>query len=363
MTQPSRERTLAQLDAHRQLVDAGAPPPNPFATHAWMRLFVEHFVDDRALQAVVVDAQVDGHPALMPLARDPQRPWHLQALCNYYSSLHSPIYSLSPDRSVAARALVRQLRSQCPGAGIVQLAPLAADGADTASLRAAFATEGWYTRDYFSFGNWYMPCEGLTFADYMKARDSQVYNTWSRKAKKFKADGSGEARLQIVTRPDEVAAAMAAYESVYLKSWKQAEPYPAFIRGWADTCAQNGWLRLGIAWVGDVAVAAQFWFTIDRRAYIFKLAYDEAYSKWSAGTVLTAHLMRESLDVDRVVEIDYLTGDDPYKKAWMSHRRERVGLLACNLRSPRGLAAAAREGAAATVRHWFPRRGATASHT
>jgi CelD/BcsL family acetyltransferase involved in cellulose biosynthesis len=68
-------------------------------------------------------------------------------------------------------------------------------------------------------------------------------------------------------------------------------------------------------------------------AYIFKLAYDEAQSRWSAGTVLTAHLLRHALEVDQVVEIDYLSGDDAYKKSWMTVRRERIGLMACNLRS------------------------------
>ena len=80
-----------------------------------------------------------------------------------------------------------------------------------------------------------------------------------------------------------------------------------------------------------------------RRTYIFKLAYDEEYAKWSAGTVLTAHLMRHSLEQDRVIEIDYLTGDDAYKKSWMTARRERVGLIAGNPRSARGLLIGARE--------------------
>jgi len=38
-----------------------------------------------------------------------------------------------------------------------------------------------------------------------------------------------------------------------------------------------------------------------------------------------------------VHEIDYLTGDDTYKKDWMSHRRERWGIIAFNPRTPRGL--------------------------
>jgi CelD/BcsL family acetyltransferase involved in cellulose biosynthesis len=145
---------------------------------------------------------------------------------------------------------------------------------------------------------------------------------------------------------------MDAYDRVYAKSWKKPEPYPEFVRRWARICADNGWLRLGVAWVDDVPIAAQFWFTMDRRAYIFKLAYDEDYSKWSAGTVLTAHMVRHSLEQDAVVEIDYLTGDDPYKKTWMTHRRERVGLIACNRRTARGMFTATVEYAGALRKRW-----------
>ncbi|HEY8708580.1 MAG TPA: GNAT family N-acetyltransferase, partial [Burkholderiaceae bacterium] len=121
------------------------------------------------------------------------------------------------------------------------------------------------------------------------------------------------------------------------------EPYPNFARGWAQQCAEQGWLRLGVARIDDVPIAAQLWFVYGRRAYIFKLAYDESQSRWSAGTVLTAHMMRHVLEVDRVVEVDFLSGDDPYKKSWMMQRRERVGLIACNLRLLPGLIAAASE--------------------
>jgi CelD/BcsL family acetyltransferase involved in cellulose biosynthesis len=38
--------------------------------------------------------------------------------------------------------------------------------------------------------------------------------------------------------------------------------------------------------------------------------------------------MRHVLDVDRAAVVDYLTGDDAYKRDWMSHRRERVGVSA-----------------------------------
>lgn len=61
--------------------------------------------------------------------------------------------------------------------------------------------------------------------------------------------------------------------------------------------------------------------------------------------------MEHVIDVDNVHEVDYLTGDDAYKKDWMSDRRERWGVVAFNLRTPHGLLAAARHlGGRATKR-------------
>jgi hypothetical protein len=40
--------------------------------------------------------------------------------------------------------------------------------------------------------------------------------------------------------------------------------------------------------------------------------------------------------------VDYLTGDDNYKRDWMSQRRERWGILALNPRTPLGALAIAR---------------------
>ena len=46
--------------------------------------------------------------------------------------------------------------------------------------------------------------------------------------------------------------------------------------------------------------------------------------------------MRHVVDIDKVDEVDYLTGDDSYKEDWMSHRRERWGVVAFRKGSWRG---------------------------
>jgi CelD/BcsL family acetyltransferase involved in cellulose biosynthesis len=129
---------------------------------------------------------------------------------------------------------------------------------------------------------------------------------------------------------------------VYHSSWRDEEAYPGFIRGLAESAARAGSLRLGLLYADGIPVAAQFWLVHAGVASIYKIAYVEKFAKFSVGTVLTAHMMRQALDVDRVSVVDYLSGDDDYKKDWMSHRRERWGILAFNLRSLRGIALAGR---------------------
>ena len=83
-------------------------------------------------------------------------------------------------------------------------------------------------------------------------------------------------------------------------------------------------------------VAAQVWIVSNGVASIYKLAYDQRYSNLSIGSILTARLMEHVIDVDRVGEVDFLTGDDAYKQDWMSGRRERRGIIAFNPRTLQG---------------------------
>lgn len=321
---------------------------NPFSSPQW----VLHFLDQVAQEdwKILVPARGGLDAPFMLLYSHGQSRNKLAALTNYYASLYSPILGRSAELETDAVALVQQLGQFRPRIASVNLSPMEGNSPDVTALRKAFASRGWYTRRYFCFGNWYLPCEGMKFTEYMQRRDSRIYNTWLRKSKKFRA--GGDARLEVVTAPSDVERAMDAYQIVYAKSWKKPEPFPDFVRGWAGICAREGWLRLGIAWLNDQPIAAQFWFTVNRRAYIFKLAYDEDYGKLSAGTVLSAELFRLSIDVDEVSEIDYLTGDDPYKRSWMSHRRERTGLIACNPATPTGFLQMTRE-AVGQLHHRF----------
>ena len=308
---------------------------DPFAATVWWLAFIDHVCQDDWRYTAPT---VRGAGSLLPFfeAESGSRIW--RALTNFYTGrLSLPVPDGAPAGGEAQRAMIKVVFAAMgglrPAPTQVDLSPLSA--ADAALVQQAWLALGWLTRVQPAFGNWYLPCAGLTFEQFMKDRPARLQNTWHRKRRPFES-GPGH-RLQIVREVQQVDEAMSAFETVYARSWKPAEASPAFIRAWAMQCARLGWLRLGLAWFEGRPVAAQFWFTAYGKAHVFKLAYDSEYARLSAGTVLSAHMFHESLEVDRVREIDYLSGDDDYKRDWMTHRRQRFSVTACNPRTPAGL--------------------------
>lgn len=294
----------------------------------------------------------------LPLIEAPGR---LAGLSNFYTPLYAPILlcgdSAAPDwpiGSAPARALAaaaRFLRHGAPRPAVIQLQPLDTTGAFYPAMRNALATAGYVVDSYFCFGNWYLPCDGLRFADYFARRPSALQNTVHRARKKL--DRAGEWKIGIHAHPGTALnAAVDAFEAIYQRSWKPSEAFPDFVRKLCFLAAQRGWLRLGVLSLNGVAIASQIWLVDQGKAAIFKLAYDPDATSYSPGSLLTTALMEHVLEHDTVDEIDYLSGDDAYKKDWMSHRRERRGLIAFDLTMPRGLFAAARHYGGKKCRAW-----------
>jgi hypothetical protein len=265
----------------------------------------------------------------------------LQALANYYSCFFAPHFADSGTVPRGAlQTMAAAIAGEMPRWDCVELKPLDVDSKGFSVLVEALKTAGFVVQTYFASGNWYLPVNGRSFAQYAEGLPSVMKNTLSRKRKKL--EKSGRAKIEIVTGGSELDAAIEAYMKVYLASWKKPEPYSEFIPGLIRTCAAVGALRLGVVHVDGEPAAAQLWIMHNKRALIYKLAYDERFADLSVGTILSAALFQHAMDVDKVAEVDYLSGDDAYKKDWMSHRRERWGILALNPRTPRGALAIAR---------------------
>jgi hypothetical protein len=340
----------------RTLIEAA---PSFDLTSSWLEAMARHTLVGGERLQIVWAADADQTPiALLPLVRSdsgglplPRR--SVRALANYYSGCFAPLIARGRDPVEVADVLAQALVEEMSGWDTLDLNPMDPDAPFFDALVERLRRRGCFVQRYLRFGNWYHELDGRSYAEYLASLPSRLQNTLKRKGRKL--EQQGDASFAVLTTKDGLDDALDAYERVYACSWKQSESHPRFIREIAHAFTERGWLRLGVLRIAGEAAATQLWFVYNRTASIFKLAYDPRFTEQSVGSLLTGHLMQHAIDVDRVDTVDYLSGDDAYKRDWMSARRERWGLRVHRWRSVAGLAGAARSLAGEIARRGLSR--------
>lgn len=313
---------------------------DPHVTAAWFELLADTAMPAGA-RFESINVTTPGVAACtLPMVRLPESPHELRALANYYTPVYSSVGNIVPDCAGLTQAL-SDLRRRSGAPAMLDFFPMATDSALFGQLVASLKSAGWWADPYFRFGNWFTPVTPGDFQGYLAERPSRLRNTLSRSERKL--DRLGDVEIDIVTHPGHpLETAIEQFVEVYLQSWKRPEPWPRFIPELCRLASNKGWLRLGIVRHAGKPIAAQLWLIAGQRAQIVKLAQVEGWPHGSVGTVLTARMAQHAIDVDRVRELDYLIGDDAYKRDWTPMRRERHGIVAFNPARLRGAALGAR---------------------
>jgi hypothetical protein len=286
-----------------------------FFSQPWFENLLANGLDEG--ESILLACVQDGDQvlALLPLSRRDQAHYH--SLKHLYSSLSTLL--LHEQRRQETLDCLAQGLGKLP-VNYLQIDPIAEDDPNLLGLQQAMESAGYTCQRYFRFYNWFYQTQGRSFAEYLAERPSRVRNTIGRKQRKLAREHGY--RVQLFTS-DDLAQGLADYKTVYNASWKAHEQFDSFVEGLARALAGQNWLRLAVLYIDDIPAAAQFWFLVHGKASIFKLVYDQQWKRYSPGTILTAYLMEHVIDVDRVEQIDFLTGNDAYKQEWMAERRER----------------------------------------
>jgi len=298
-----------------------------FFSRPWFENLATALNDDEAmvLACVVAENKV---MAILPLMKSAGKTWY--SLKHRYTTHYSLL--LADDAQQRVLACLAEGLSQLPTHAFL-LEPVADNDNNLYGLQRVMEAAGFSCDRVFRFYNWIYRVQGQSYEDYMSARPAKLRNTISRKKRKLEREHGYDIRL--FTGVD-VPQAMSDYYAVYTASWKANEQYAGFVDDMVVGFSRQGWSRLAILYIKGQPAAAQLWFVLHGKASIFRLSYDKAWRQYSLGSILTSYLMEYVIDIDKVKEIDFLTGNDAYKQDWMSDRRERFALSCVKSVKPAG---------------------------
>ncbi len=240
------------------------------------------------------------------------------ALANWYNFTYRPIFTGDFDEVTKLALLASVAKNIKSHSHHIEISPVPEEDNAASLTQRAFEQAGWVVFKSKADDNHILSVNGRTFDQYWAERPGRLKNTVRRKAKKNVVSIRVETEFSAEHWND--------YLDVYDKSWKPEEGNPDFLKSLAQQEAAAGCLRLGLAYIDGVPVAAQFWTVENGEALIHKLAHVEDATKSSPGTLLSVAMFQHAIDVDRVNLIDFGTGNDPYKREWMEDVRTRYRL-------------------------------------
>ncbi len=306
-----------------------------FALPAWYDLMTRYGVPQGTEIRVYTDERLTSAAALLVQTAAGETGRRLASLTNAHSLEHGILCAPEVDLGAGLAAILSEIIGERPQWDCLSLAELDPQDASYAALVGALRRAGLLVECFFNSGTWYEETVGLSFADYVAGRPSELRNTWRRKRRTL--EQSNRLTTAFFGHDLGLDQAINDYETIYAASWKPAEFFPAFVPALIRLAGELGALRLGIYYIDGIPAAAQLLILWDVRAVICKLAHDKRFDALSLGTLLTMEMFERVLAVDRPHEISLGRGDDPYKRLWLPKRRERWGITAANPRTLRGL--------------------------
>jgi Acetyltransferase (GNAT) domain len=312
-----------------------------FSLPGWYDLMARHGVSAGTEIRAYTDTRSASATALLVQTVAAETGLRLASLTNAHSLEHAVISPAGSNVASGLAAILSEMVAERPRWDFLSFSELDPNDPGYGALAGALRRAGLLVEHSFSSGTWYEETAGVSFADYLAARPSQLRNTWRRKRRSLER---GERLTRRFAGHDiAIEEAIEDYRTIYAASWKPAEFFPDFVPGLIRLAGELGALRLGLYYLNGRPAAAQLWIVWNGRAVICKLAHDRRFDELSLGTLLTMDMFERVLSEDQ-------PRDDPYKKLWLPRRRERWGLTAANPSTSQGLRLGLRR-RAATVYH------------
>ena len=265
----------------------------PFLRHEWLMTWWNHFAGDGRLCVLV--GRTEGRLLLaLPLMETVLRlgPFRLKALRSITNthSFRSHLL-LDSDRQDALAGLWAYLRRR-DGWHAVMITDVPLDAGPHEDLLKHVRENGGLAGVWHAFESASIVPEG-TWAQHEQRLAKSVRKRLRNQRNRLKRQG--EVHLEVLTAPNDVAAALPEAFEIERRSWKRdhgsaiacREDLVGFYTDLARLAAERGWMRLAFLRVGQARVAFEYAIEYNRVLHSIKIGYDaENYRKFSVGRLL-----------------------------------------------------------------------------
>ena len=154
---------------------------------------------------------------------------------------------------------------------------------------------------------------------------------------------NGRASFRSFTHVGELDAAVGAYTAVLERNPTDAEMEPeGYGRDVMRVAAGAGALRLGVIDFDGEPAAVQLWIVSAGIARCIRIWSDPRHAALPLDDMLVRCMVPQLLDVDCARELDFGPVEREFAQNWAPRKRERIGVVAFNPRTWRGIKGALR---------------------
>ncbi len=308
----------------------------PWLGFDWFELCLKYHLNDDKLLILLL-CKADRVIAIAPfvLKKEVFKGFFKTKNFELIGNVHSPIrnFIIGDSNNGAKETLITRIISYFCDVykdwDIIELDAIPEENGDLRAFETAIVDTGVKYRISPSFGNSYL--DGIDYSFL------QFFNNLHRKHRKDiqrcqkGLQKIGDLRFQMITSDEgSLDYYLDLYDELREKSWKAQEKNKIFKREFVRLAAKKGWMRFSFLFCGDIPIAAEKWIVCQKKAYIMDGVYNQDYSKYSPGKVITSYIFQYVFDQDNVNEIDHMKGDEAYKKNWTPMTRRREGITIFN---------------------------------
>ena len=323
-------RTLGDLDPHRDAwnnLAARSPQQLPMLSHAWIATYLEKTLPPGAQWACFFAYRGPTLAAVLPvvtkqIARLGLRGFALRTPRDEHTQIGDLLFASIDDADVVP-AMLAAVAREFPNAAYLEINRFPASSALLAALDNGMLP-GLHTWHEDSFGA-YLPVP-VDFATYRNGLSRNFRNNLNKATNKV-------ARLRDVAFRFTLARTTSQEDfneflTVEASGWKgQAESAIASTPGLVDFYAtlvrrlgELGWLEWQVMSGDGCTLAANLAVRMPKALIIWKLGYNDAYSRCSPGSILLEELVKREAAAHAIDEIN-LTTNQPWYDNWGMRRR------------------------------------------